>query len=133
MKDFCERALDTAVARGAGYADIRIIHAKTQNITTRNGEIAMLDQADTLGFGVRVIVDGAWGFASSARVTFEEIDRIAALAVQIGKASATLKKDDVRLAAEPAVVDFWQTPLSLIRSPCPLTRSSAFSMRSMEY
>jgi len=121
MKSFAENAIDTAVKLGASYADIRIIEKKREDLLVRNGQIAELDLSEDLGFGVRVIVDGAWGFASSARVNGEEINRIVGLAVRIAKASATLKSENVRLAPEPVYRDTWVTPYVLDPFAVPLT------------
>ena len=110
MKDLCNAALEAAHSRGATYADIRIIELKSENISVRNGKVASFDQSESLGAGIRVIADGAWGFASTAKLTRDDICRAAAIAVEIALASATLKKDDIQLTKEKAYVDFWQTP-----------------------
>ena len=110
MKELTQIAVDRATSLGASYADIRIIETRAEDITIRNGEIADLEQVEDLGFGIRVIVDGAWGFASSHDVTKEEIERVAALAVEIARASASLKVKDVTLAPEDIYQEKWQTP-----------------------
>ena len=60
MKDLCDHALDTARARGASYADVRIVRREVQTISAKNGKVEALTHSDSLGFGVRVIADGAW-------------------------------------------------------------------------
>lgn len=110
MKELTNLALATAHSKGASYADIRIIKLETQNISVRNGRISSLDYTTSYGFGIRVLANGAWGFASSGRVTPEQISRMAALATEIAQASARLKKEDVQLTAEPVAHDKWQTP-----------------------
>ena len=110
MKDFIHLALDTATARGASYADIRIIQEEHEDIQIKNGRIGSLDQATTFGFGVRVIADGAWGFACSSKVERSEIEKISALAVDIAHASASLKIEDIQLTRENIYTDFWTTP-----------------------
>ncbi len=110
MKQLCNVALEAAHSRGATYADIRIIETKNENIQTRNGRVANFDQAESLGAGIRVIANGAWGFASTSKVNKEDIARTAAIAVEIALASAMLKKDDIQLTKEKTYVDFWQTP-----------------------
>ena len=113
MKELTDIALDTATLHGASYADIRIIHTREEGIHTKNEKPSWIDRSDDLGFGVRVIANGAWGFASSNEVSKAEIKRIAALAVNIAKASATLKIEDVFLAEEEPHVDVWQTPMKI--------------------
>jgi TldD protein len=110
VKELSQIAVDCAASLGASYADIRIIATKREDITVRNGEIADFEQVDDLGFGIRVIVDGAWGFASSHDVTKAEIERVAALAIDIAKASSSLKTKDVKLSSEDIYQEKWQTP-----------------------
>jgi TldD protein len=110
MKDQCNIALDTAKNRGATYADIRIIELKTENIQVRNGKVGLFEQSETLGAGIRVIVNGAWGFASTAQVNPDNIAKTTALAVEIALSSATLKKEDIHLTNEKVYKDLWQTP-----------------------
>jgi TldD protein len=112
MKQLATRAVDTAKTRGATYADCRIIFTKVEDLTVQNGKVGSLAIVEDIGFGVRVICDGAWGYACSPIVTADEVDRIAAQAVRIAKASATLKQADVRLAPEPAYDERWQTPIT---------------------
>ena len=67
--------------RGAQYADIRVVHNRTENIAVKDGVVEALNFSDTIGFGVRVLADGAWGFASSRDLTPAEVDRVTALAL----------------------------------------------------
>src|SRR3989304_4332135 len=64
MRDVALRALDTARTRGAAYADVRIVHFQSQSVTVRNRNVEGLVVDESLGFGVRVLVDGSWGFAA---------------------------------------------------------------------
>ncbi|MEM2737637.1 MAG: TldD/PmbA family protein [Candidatus Bathyarchaeia archaeon] len=98
--DFGKLALEEAAKRGASYADIRISEILNENLTVKNGEPETTSFSQLKGFGVRVIVNGAWGFAGSVNVSKEEIKRCVKLAVDIAKASAMLKKKEVVLAAE---------------------------------
>ncbi|MFA4987707.1 MAG: TldD/PmbA family protein [Candidatus Brocadiia bacterium] len=111
MKDLCALSIDTAKAFGASYADIRIIESWFEDLATFNGNVSEVNMSYTLGFGVRVICNGSWGFASSSKVTKAEIERVSALAVKIAQASATTMREPVRMAPEPAHVDIWQTPV----------------------
>lgn len=110
LKELAQLALDTATQQGAIYADIRIIHTGYETIKTRNGRIGSIDKSEDLGFGVRVIANGAWGFGCSAEVNKEEMERVSVQAVQVAKASATLKGGDVKLAPVGKYVDAWKTP-----------------------
>jgi len=111
MRDLTAIALNTAKRHGASYADIRILKNTVEDLTVRNGELGDIRQDESLGIGVRVIVDGAWGFSAGPSVTKEEIRKTAVQACRIAKASAKLKKDRVRLSKEEVVDTTWQTPV----------------------
>ena len=110
MKDLTQIALDAAISCGASYADIRIIDSKSQSIGVKNGEIETMNNSNSLGFGIRVIANGSWGFASSSNLTKNEIKKTSALAVKVAKASATLRKSSVKLAPEPIHNEIWTSP-----------------------
>jgi TldD protein len=76
LQELTDRALNAAQIQGATYADIHIVRRQTQSITVKNGVVEALEISEDQGFGVRVIVDGAWGFASSARLEQAEMDRV---------------------------------------------------------
>src|SRR5512142_2421341 len=103
MKDLTARALNQAQVRGASYADIRVVTRLTQRIAVKNGRVEALQQDETQGFGVRVVANGAWGFASSSRIDHREVDRIVAQAVQIAKASAITRSKEVQLGPPVSV------------------------------
>ncbi|MEM3578991.1 MAG: TldD/PmbA family protein [Candidatus Bathyarchaeia archaeon] len=98
--DFGKLALEEATKKGASYADIRISEILNENLTAKNGEPETISFSQIKGFGVRVIVDGAWGFAGSVDLSKGEIERCVELAVNIAKASAMLKKREAALAKE---------------------------------
>jgi TldD protein len=113
LKTLTDRALDLAEVQGATYADIRIVRRRTQNINVKNGVVEGLSDNGSQGFGVRVVVDGGWGFASSALLTPDEVDRVTALAVQIARASALFKIHDVDLGPPVAHVGTYRTPVEI--------------------
>lgn len=112
-KDLTDRALNTATALGATYADVRVQDLVSQTIHTRNGAVETLLNAKDQGFGIRVIADGAWGFASSNVINMQEIDEIAAQAVQIARASASVRRDVARLSPVEPVIDRYETALAI--------------------
>ncbi|MGB3903945.1 MAG: TldD/PmbA family protein, partial [Anaerolineae bacterium] len=113
MKELASRALNLAQTKGASYADIRITDLKTQGIAVKNGIVEAISLNTSHGFGVRVIVDGAWGFASSAQVESEEVDKITALAIQIAKASSLVKGEEIDLGPVEAHRDTYSTPVAI--------------------
>ena len=112
-RDLARRALDTARARGASYADVRFVRRQVEDAQVKNSALEMVDRTDTFGFSVRAIADGAWGFAASSVLTAADADRVAALAVEVAKASALTKIDDVRLAPQQPVVATYETPIQI--------------------
>jgi TldD protein len=110
MKEIAGWALDTAKARGASYADVRVVDLRQRYLSTKNGQPAQVRESQSMGVGVRVVVEGAWGFAATDVLGRASIDRTAARAVEIAHASATVKKQDVKLAKEPKIIDRWEAP-----------------------
>jgi TldD protein len=110
MKDVAEWGLSAAVQRGVSYADARVIAQRGRALTTKNGKAGSVSEAESSGVNVRVIADGAWGFAASADLSRSAVEGTAAKAVEIARASARVKREDVRLAPEKPVVAEWATP-----------------------
>src|ERR1700726_659025 len=110
MQDWANWAIDTAKRRGASYADARVMDIRQRDIGTKNGEVGTLVESESLGIGIRVVAGGAWGFASTDRLTREGVQACAAEAVAIAKASALAKRENVSMAPEKAYVDTWQNP-----------------------
>jgi TldD protein len=104
MEDLCRLALEAATAAGATYADARYVSRLEERVETKNGTVEGLASSSDRGIGVRVIADGAWGFAATSVLTGGAIREIAALAVRIARASATTADRPVVLSElEPAV------------------------------
>jgi TldD protein len=110
MQNWAGWAIETAKRRGAAYSDARVMDIRDREISTKNGEVGTLAEADSLGIGVRVIAAGSWGFAATDRLTREGVQACAAQAVAVAKASALAKREDVVLAPEKCYVDTWQNP-----------------------
>lgn len=111
MNDLLERALNRAQLLGASYADVRVVHRKYETVSTKDGRPDHLSRNEDRGFGVRVLYEGAWGFASSSTLSAAEIDRVTALAVEIAKASLMSHRDNVSLGVPQAHVGRYETPV----------------------
>src|SRR5215475_1555004 len=109
MKHIADWALDLAVKRGASYADARIVDERSRSLAAKNGKIGHASDSESQGIGIRVIADGAWGFAASKELSRTAVEDTAARALAIAKASARVKRDDIRLATEKPVVAEWAT------------------------
>src|SRR6202521_2461614 len=110
MYDLATAALDTARSRGASCADVRVIHLRQRDLTTKNGQVGTLAQSESIGLGIRVLAGGAWGFASTDRLTREGGEGWAAQAAAVARASAIAKRHDVVMVDEQAFIDSWQSP-----------------------
>src|SRR5258708_38494504 len=110
MKTAARLALDATSVRGVTYADARVVSIRNRSLTTKNGRVGHASESESLGIGVRVIAGGAWGFAASADLSRTAVETAATRAVEIAKASARGKRDDVRLAPEPVAGGAWGTP-----------------------
>jgi len=113
LKELTDLALNTAQARGATYADVRIVEHREQVIGVKNGVVESLSETRDRGFGVRVIADGAWGFASSAVLSKEEVERVAALAVEIARASRLAQRKPVDIGPPVTSSGAYRTPVEI--------------------
>jgi TldD protein len=111
LKDLCLHALDVAKQKGATYADARIVKMRNQNVTTEDKRVSGVQDSESIGIGVRVIANGAWGFAASAVLDKGEVEQVANRAVEIANASALAPAPDgLRWAEEQAHEGVFKTP-----------------------
>jgi TldD protein len=105
LKQLADAALQTAREAGAEHADVRVERLRHQNLSLRDAKLENLADDVTLGLAVRVVVDGTWGFASSADVTTDEARRLAREAVDVARMARPLNSQRIELADEPAYDD----------------------------
>jgi len=130
MKELAEAALNAAQVKGSSYADIRITHQVQQNLTVKNGELAAVSDDASEGFGVRVIVDGAWGFAGSSRLERSEIEVVVDRAIRIAKASARVRSGRVDLGAPVTSRGRYTTPVERDPFSVPLGEKVSLLLRA---
>ena len=120
-RELAALALDTARKLGASYADIRVNRYRSQVVTMRSqtdrstgklNHVPSVSDGETYGFGIRVLANGAWGFAASNAVTREEIVRAAKEAVAIAKANASLRRRPIQLAPVGSYRESYSTPIA---------------------
>ncbi|MCL4214987.1 MAG: TldD/PmbA family protein [Gemmatimonadales bacterium] len=95
-------ALTAAKLAGASWADARVQRARRQNLGTREQQVTNVSDTDTIGCGVRVLVDGTWGFSATRALTKEGVARAAKQAVALAKANRVARDRQVKLAATEA-------------------------------
>jgi TldD protein len=114
IRELTQVALEAARAAGATYADVRIARNRTQSLFTREQRVQGLVDNETQGFGVRALVNGAWGFAASRELSRDEVARVARQAAQQARAnSATLVRPVVLAPVTPTPDGAWRTPIEI--------------------
>lgn len=104
-----DAALATAKRLGATYADIRINRYRFEAISTREKQVQNVSRSQSFGFGVRALVKGTWGFASSRIATPEEVRRVTAQAVEIARTNAAFQRKPIQLVSSPRIVTSWKS------------------------
>jgi TldD protein len=111
FKDLALLAIDAAKSAGAEYADVRISRNRNQSIFTREQRVQALNDNETMGFGVRALVGGSWGFAASRELTRDEVARVARQAVEQARANRSALVRPVTLApVSPTPDGRWRSP-----------------------
>jgi TldD protein len=122
LKDLIDHALNYAHMKQVQYADIRIVQNNTEAIVVKNGIVETLNNSESLGFGVRTLVSGAWGFASSHVLSMEEVERVTAFAIEIALASRRAPEDEINLGPPVTSQGKFQTPIKI--DPFSLTQET---------
>jgi TldD protein len=130
MKELAEAALNAAQVKGASYADVRLDEHVTQDIVVKNGQLAAVSDDASEGFGVRVIVDGAWGFAGSARLDKAEVEQVVDRAIRIARASARVRSAPVDLGPPVTSRGHYRTPLERDPFSVPLSEKVDLLLRA---
>lgn len=111
MEELIERALDAAQRAGASYADVRLVEHVTESLTVKNGSVEAAAAHESAGVGVRMLLDGGWGFSSSARAEPDEVERVAREAAAIARATAAVRREPVLLDDTPPAQGTYRTPV----------------------
>lgn len=130
MLDVSRQAVEAARAAGADYADARVVHEDEESLTVRNQEMEGIDRSSSHGLGIRVLVNGYWGFAATARLEGAEIARTAQLAVAIARAASRLPREPVTLSPVEPVTGTWQSPMREDPFEVPLEEKVALLMEA---
>jgi TldD protein len=126
--DVAKQAAQAARVAGADYADARVVADDSESITVRNQAMEGIDRASSEGIGIRVLVDGYWGFAATARLEPGEIERTASLAVEVARAASRLPRDPVSLTEVEPAVGTWHSPMQEDPFTVPLEEKVALLM-----
>jgi TldD protein len=109
MKELAYFALDCAKTFGAEYVDVRIVETEYEIISVRNDQVQSISKPHTLGMGIRVMINGAWGFAANPDLDKRKIELCAKRAVNVAKASGIVKHNNNPLSKMPTYKDVWKS------------------------
>lgn len=112
MRDVVEAALNAAKLAGATYADARVVDTAHEEVRVASGRVEAVERSDSFGIGVRVLADGAWGFAATRDVTQQSAAEVARQAVVIARASALVRETPVQLSALEPQNGTWAGPVA---------------------
>ena len=113
MKDLVENILDLARLKKVDYADVRIVRRQKEEVAVKNGEIVALTWDADFGFGIRVLFQGAWGFACSSKVDKKEGEKTFHRAWKISREGSRIQPKKISFPHAPPVVARYQTPISI--------------------
>jgi TldD protein len=128
VEELALEALDAAVSRGAQYADVRSIEGRTEHIRTRDGSLESAGERHDSGFGVRVLVNGAWGFAAAGKLDRARVPAVVGAAIEAGRAAATVQARRVELAPCSPAVDTYRSSVSRDPFTVPLDEKQALAL-----
>ncbi len=124
-KRLADAALNAAKAAGASYADVRIGRSLNQYVFAREKQVQNIVSTESYGVGIRVLVNGCWGFASTSVVTEASLAATARLAAEIAKADAKVQKEPVQLAPQKGYGEVsWKTPIQQSAFEVPVKQKS---------
>ena len=92
MRELTDLALDIARDAGADFADMRIVDLRETTVFVQRRSLKLIEEGESLGFGVRALIDGAWGYASSTDLSRAGVEETARLAADMARASARVPK-----------------------------------------
>jgi TldD protein len=132
LEDLAGHAIDAALAAGAGYTDARVVQRRAQLVATKNGEVDSVSDSETEGIGVRVLVEGAWGFAADPRLSEQGARDAAVRAVAFARASASHAHARVELAPIPAAAGEYAPSVGRDPVDVPLEEKIRLCLRAEE-
>ena len=113
-RELMMEALDAAKRAGASWADVRISRNRSNSIQTREKQVTDVVDTDTTGCGVRVLVNGCWGFAATEDLTKSGVGMAAQEAAAVAKANRVAQDRRVTLAPAPAYKDVvWKSAYTI--------------------
>ncbi len=113
MDEFARRVADDLRSKKVDYGDVRVVMRESESIVLKNGIIEAITHNSDVGFGVRVLKNSAWGFASSNEIKRNVAGKIVRDALKIALASATVKSKDIILTDLPPQQGVYSTRVEI--------------------
>jgi TldD protein len=114
LEDYAEKAVKIALRNGSQYCDVRAESVQTTGIAVENGEIENFISFSDSGLGIRVLVNGAWGFCSmSEPKSFETVEKSILDAIKSARHYSENKKQKVRLVDVKPSIDSINYPVKI--------------------
>jgi TldD protein len=132
IEELANDALQAAKDAGASYADVRFGRFRRQAVSTRERQVTNVSENETFGVGIRTLVNGAWGFASTNAVTRDGVRKAAAESAATAKAARRAQRRQVRLAPVTPVRGTWATPIRIDPFDVPLEDKVALLISANE-
>ncbi|MFD9945679.1 TldD/PmbA family protein [Nonomuraea sp. NPDC059023] len=111
LGQLADAALQRARDLGAEHADFRLERVRGESLSLYDTRLEGAVDADDLGFAVRVVKGGTWGFASGIDLTPEAAAKVAEQAVRVAEVSAPINREPIELAPEPVYSGLtWVSP-----------------------
>lgn len=123
--NLADTALRLARKAGATYADFRIGSDRSESVSARENKLQHFNSAFSAGFGVRVLVDGSWGFAGARIASEAEVSRAVAQAAGNARAARLLQTEPIVLEDIPAYQDDWIMPVAIDPFAVPVEEKAA--------
>ena len=113
MEALAKSAVEAARTAGAKYADARLTREVQHHYEFVNRDGDITGDMETIGLGVRVLVDGYWGFSASPVWDTDEAVRLAREAVSQARVNAKGTARTAELGQYPVVTGRWSTPIGI--------------------
>ena len=120
-RDLVSQLVTLLKRRGVDYADVRHEHLLHESLLAEAGRVSSISLFESAGIGVRVLVKGSWGFASTPHLTLAGLKRAATQAIELAKAASLINRKPRPLApvapataryTSPCMIDPFDVPLS---------------------
>lgn len=132
MKEAIKETLAYLKKKKVEYADIRQVRRLSEDIQVKNGTVEGISCDEDQGFGIRIIANGAWGFASSSILSAAEMKRVANKALEIAKASSIIKKELAGLSPAEVFQDQYISKYEVDPFKVPLEEKIELLLRATE-